>query len=378
MIKKSPVLSGSLTREQGHMNMVKKNILFSSAIGLCIGLGILTGPLATPVYAHIPLADIAQGDGDPTENIADIAIDEDVSETKNDADMENIAMITAEGDFLLPTYLLPTEQTEQPQNTDKKDEQTDRKISETQTVVTKTKTTTTTTTNSQQLPVYVVSKTTSENVALQEPSHPIADVPETKTVVEAQDDAIISETDEDTTIAISSDTVKAAKQEKKPILIPLAPLPTSDTTELALEKPTRKIVPSKYADNVLNAVSNNEPTEFIMPQEIRVSFYKNADNFSGQTLKWVKAFSTKVLNDPRLMVQVRVSKKSPKLQMRRLSVIKNALIGAGLSTHQMQFVASDRDVDSLVLRTIMKPENAYTIHQSQTKKRKSSPAQTKW
>ena len=75
--------------------MVKHKFFFTSAIGICMILGALC---AYPVCAEL-----AQGDGDPNET-AELLTDE-----KEDTAEDAVATITAEGDFLLPTYLLPVE-----------------------------------------------------------------------------------------------------------------------------------------------------------------------------------------------------------------------------------------------------------------------------
>ena len=174
------------------------------------------------------------------------------------------------------------------------------------------------------------------------------------------------------------ETVQKPAEETRPILIPLAELPKAAQKEPDIETPTRKIIPSEYADRMLSAVSANTRPDFIMPQEIKVSFYKDATAFSGQTIKWIKAFSLTALNDPRLIVQVRLSNCSPDIQYKRLQIVKNTLIGNGLSPHQIQIVTTNRPADSLILRTIEKPELArQSIRKSGSGKRVEKRT-TKW
>ncbi len=77
--------------------MVKHKFFFTSAIGICMILGALC---AYPVCAEL-----AQGDGDPNET-AELLTDE-----KEDTAEDAVATITAEGDFLLPTYIISSYET---------------------------------------------------------------------------------------------------------------------------------------------------------------------------------------------------------------------------------------------------------------------------
>ena len=100
--------------------MAKQQFLLSSAIGFGLSMGLLysTAPLAEITFDDYELA---QGDGDPQEtaleevsanNMNETAIEENIVSDSDDSE-ENVATITAEGDFLVPTYLLPVE--EEPQ-----------------------------------------------------------------------------------------------------------------------------------------------------------------------------------------------------------------------------------------------------------------------
>jgi hypothetical protein len=115
-----------------------------------------------------------------------------------------------------------------------------------------------------------------------------------------------------------------------------------------------------------------------MPQEIKVSFYENASHFSGQTIKWIKAFSVSAMNDPRLIVEVRLSTQNPSVQQKRLSIIQNTLVGNGLSPHQIQVIFTDRPADSLILRTALKPELAQVSGLNEKKGRRSQKQTMRW
>ena len=128
--------------------------------------------------------------------------------------------------------------------------------------------------------------------------------------------------------------------------------------DLSLPAPKYRVVSSVVADQVLADAQNNTKSSLLMPQDIKVTFYPNSAEFSGQTVKWIKVFSLQALNDPRYVVQVRLSTENPEVQQKRLYVIQRLFENSGLSTHQIVVDYVDRPADSLVLRLVEKPENA--------------------
>lgn len=389
--------------------MAKQTIFLHSTLGLCLSLSLLYPAVAT-ASSHVFDNEPAQGDGDPSEEI--LTESTDVKESVVDSD-EDVATITAEGDFLVPTYLLPVAE---------ENATTASNTEENVSVTTKITTTTTTTTTTQELPIYVVSETasTSDNTnkdkeekvdtdkktaeIIMEPV-PVVDVQDKTTTIDEQpaEPVKVKATTPQPSHNIGAgyqtptSLVKNKEQPKvskpiltpiaptinhstpsRPVLIPLAPLPKVAEPEPIVEPHVRKIIPSEYADKMLTALQDNKRPDFIMPQEIKVSFYKNASHFSGQTIKWIKAFSVSAMNDPRLIVQVRLSTQTPAIQQKRLSIIQNTLIGNGLSPHQIQVVFTDRPADSLVLRTITKPEDSQISIKSTKKVRKTQKQTTRW
>ena len=384
--------------------MVKQRIFLQSAIGLCFGLGLLCPSF---VMASVDVFDegMAQGDGDPAE---DILTETPIKDETVDVD-ENVATITAEGDFLVPTYLLPVAE-EGTQVASK----TDNNVSVKKTI------TTTTTTTTKEVPVYVVSASSSKTVDANSTvsseggeGAPVMDVhaqvtEENKIMAEAKKiepskqeggqkkasviahnigagyntpKPLVQNGVKSATLSVptppsvpiaptSSQTVQT-----RPVLIPLAPLPKMAEPEPVVEAHVRKIVPSQYADKMLTALEENKRPDFIMPQEIKVSFYENASHFSGQTIKWIKAFSVSAMNDPRLIVEVRLSTQNPSVQQKRLSIIQNTLLGNGLSPHQIRVVFTNRPADSLILRIMPKPE-LVQVSVSDTKKRQRGEKRT--
>ena len=391
--------------------MAKQKLFLHSTIGLCLSFSLLCPTLATassPLFDNEP----AQGDGDPSEEILTEAVTETETTAKEDAtdSDEDVATITAEGDFLVPTYLLPVaeENTAVASNTE-----------ENVSVTKKITTTTTTTTTTQELPIYVVSDTSNTDTTqndvdntkaaeviiepipaavvdvhtksaesvIEEPVKPVQVQQTTPALPHNIGSGYHTSTTsikkkEETKISVAPETPTAPAVDHsaptRPILIPLAPLPKVAEPEPILQPHVRKIVPSEYADKMLTALEDNKHPDFIMPQEIKVSFYKNASHFSGQTIKWIKAFSVNAMNDPRLIVQVRLSTQTPTIQQKRLSVIQNTLIGNGLSPHQIQVVFTERPADSLVLRTMTKPEHTQVSVKTTKTERRTKKQTTRW
>ena len=394
--------------------MAKQKLFLHSTIGLCLTFSLLYPALAT-ASSYLLDNEPAQGDGDPSEEtLNEITVTEKDDIADSD---EDVATITAEGDFLVPTYLLPVaeESAVAASNTE-----------ENVSVTKKITTTTTTTTTTQELPIYVVSDTsatsadtdTTQNKAdntdkvdtpetLVEPAPTVVvdvQVKPTQPIIEepvvpvkVQPTPPTPSHNIGTGYHTSTSSTKKKEETKiltvptkpvtpsvdhfepaRPILIPLAPLPKVAEPEPTVEPHIRKIVPSEYADKMLTALEDNKRPDFIMPQEIKVSFYKNASHFSGQTIKWIKAFSVSAMNDPRLIVQVRLSTQTPAIQQKRLSVIQNTLIGNGLSPHQIQVVFTERPADSLILRTIVKPEHTQVSVKTSKTGRRTQKQTTRW
>ena len=111
--------------------------------------------------------------------------------------------------------------------------------------------------------------------------------------------------DEISNILAGSETEKLAEIEtgkKKPLLLPLKGVKKpvkAESSDDFIPRPRLKTYSSVYADKVLEAAQTNQELPLIMPMDLKVSFYPNAADFSGQTIKWLKVFTHKALQDPR-------------------------------------------------------------------------------
>ena len=296
--------------------------------------------------------EVAQGDGDP----AEASVLEQLSAAKGAADDE-MATVTAEGDFVVPTYLLQTVE-DTPQE----------------------KTTAITTKTKKSLPVVRVNQTevtpVSEQMAVEKQltgstiqTQKIYNSAVTrkkekmhkKTTSVSKGLNLTASADDDINAILSGEmgdsSSVSSNGEKKKLLLPLKGTKTKVSAvenNLNMPKPMMNTYSSVYADKIIEAAKANEDLPLIMPMDLKVSFYPNATDFSGKTIKWIKAFSYKALQDPRYVIQVRLSKENPYLQQKRLYLVQKILSGTGLSSHQMVVDYVERPVDSLILRMVKK------------------------
>ena len=336
--------------------------LYTSIISIACLAGVSV--LSLPVWA----------DGEPeeltAENSGTLLPDEQGTLSE-----EAVATVTADGDFLLPTYLLPGE-TAQVERTTTVETIEDPALVSVEPIVIptdastpgetviRTKTTTVTNVLSPATPIVNVSRTVTQKAtpesAVKEPApeeKPVVKTPVVKAVVvpkPADDlDEIVAEVKKP---VVADDKPVRVHSAGGQLLIPLAAVPETEKTEPALPVKERVIVPSGYADYLTQQIRSGASVGFAMPHEMKITFYPKASAFSGQTLKWVRAFAWAALQDPRLVVEIRASCAEADLQDKRLALVKGVLQGVGLSSHQIIVNYTDRPVDTMLLRSIPKPE----------------------
>lgn len=168
---------------------------------------------------------------------------------------------------------------------------------------------------------------------------------------------------EETFEEITEKTMEIKKEKrtpkiKKSLLLPLSREIEEESAEEVEElkrddPPMRYVVPSRYADTILGLAGRRQvSSSFVMPKEIKVSFYPNNYALSGQAMKWIKAFSLGAIQDPSVVIDLRMSSKNPNLQEKRLKLIKQVLIQNGLSRHQLKVSWTSRGENSVMLRYV--------------------------
>lgn len=157
---------------------------------------------------------------------------------------------------------------------------------------------------------------------------------------------------------------------RQPLLLPLAPVQAEKTEAKPAAVTPVRVQPDKvfYIDYVLSVLDrvNNQPVTYSesddmvlrsIPQELKLNFLPNSADISTQSFKWIKAFSYHPKKSMADIVEVRMSSQDLELQSRRFALIKGALLSNGLSPRQIRFVLTDRDPDSIVLRNVkVQPE----------------------
>lgn len=357
--------------------MFKEKILLNSTLASLLGLSLL----CTSAVADSNIPELAQGDGDPAEVLPELPIEttlptepvlaeqntkESISEEsepivenelKQDEQFETaedaVATITAEGDFVVPTYLLPIEPATSAQ--DINDDEVEVVTTTVETITMPVLSQNASLAASKKIVVPVL-KTQEEVLSQINEGNGLNKIKEQEEVKVEIDEEPLSDN------AVIEDE-KSLAAPKKPLLLPLAPIKELKKDDIGQvdPRPQRRIIPSDYADQVVAALERNEKVPFIMPQEVKVTFYPNAVDFSGQTVKWIRAFSLAALSDPRLVVDVRISTQNPEIQAKRLPLVQNVLLSNGLSPHQIQITYADRPSDTLILRNIIKPEAYETV-----------------
>ncbi len=300
---------------------------------------------------------------------------------KSDSSDEAVATITAEGDFMVPTFLLPTADTEKNQNpnTVNRVEATEThtktvrelpvvKITQTELIPVREqmaverrltgKTTKTTQMYKEALARSqgISTPGTQKSKNAKNAKEADSNAADNKRTVDSQDGVLNN-------ILSGDDGAKGTpKVKKKKLLLPLKPLPpeAQPQEDLSGTEPLYTTYTSEMADKALSDAQNESSEPLLMPQDIKVTFYPNSAEFSGQTVKWIKVFSLQARRDPRYTIEIRLSRDNPLIQQKRLFVIQRILMNNGLSLHQIAIDYVNRPENSLILRMVRKEEDIQT------------------
>ncbi len=292
---------------------------------------------------------------------------------------EKIPTITAEGGFLLPTYVLPEADTKKVANTVAPvdtnnpwrgdDASSTPSSAQAADAIKIAGMTTASQPNVQQNQNVDTQLLKNIEKQYQDTTQLLADTAKRLAALESG----VNDLKEKNTQLVQTASVTPAAQEsvrRQPLLLPLAPVKTEKTTsQKAAIEPVR-VQPDKvlYIDYVLSvlervnnqAVNYSESDDLVLrsiPQELKLNFLPNSADISTQSFKWIKAFSYHPKKSMADVVEIRMSAKDLELQSRRFALIKGALLSNGLAPRQIRFVLTDRDPDSIVLRNVkVQPE----------------------
>ena len=107
------------------------------------------------------------------------------------------------------------------------------------------------------------------------------------------------------------------------------------------------------AKKVHKKVSKRASSVSIIPTEMRLSFQPGRAEISGQTLRWIQAFASKVAEDPGSSLEIRIDGSAgTELQQRRLNLLHNILMHKGVEYSKIHTVFTSRGPNSFILRTV--------------------------
>ena len=396
------------------MNHSKSLLVISTAISLVVGLGFSGNLNAKTLWLEEDdFKTVSQGDRDdlPTffEAEEELAMKEAAKnpqkETVKDQEMPTL---TAEGGFLLPTYVLPEAQGVAPEKVATVDNQNPwRKPPAKQAVPAQRNTRSGVAirgvspelpqSNGEKALLDNIEKQYQTTVALLEKTEKrlaslekdIENYSKNRKKVEAEEEQF--EEYECEEVVAEEDTKPRA-----PLLLPLAPIRTMETAKVSDDEDNEEpndIMMSQakkdYVDYILEAIDRSKARKFnpsqsdemilrSIPKEMRISFLPGSADLSSQAFKWVKVFSYNPQRTVGSAVEVRLSPRDLDLQSRRFALIKGALLSNGLTPRQIRFVFTDRDCDSVVLRNIQLPETQEFLYQTGKNGKISQQIIQKW
>lgn len=270
---------------------------------------------------------IARADGEVVETTL---LPDEWGEPADDA----VAVVTADGDFLLPTYAIPDDITD---------------IPETPMALTPAE--------QEDAAAPVQMPPVAAPVAEQKPEPRVA---ATKPAG-AQPQPVGAAQPTTPLLLGTGDAPAPAAAEKKSVLVKLGESQPLPPREEKIPSRVRPVVPSDMADRVIAGIKAGRPAPMTMPSEMKITFYPKVAEFSGTTVKWIKAFALKALQDPNTIILIRASATDKSLQTTRARLIIQTLRSAGLSTHQIRMAFVDRPTDTIVLQVLPKPEQTRIV-----------------
>ncbi len=155
----------------------------------------------------------------------------------------------------------------------------------------------------------------------------------------------------------------------KKLLIPLSPIEKEIVPEVDVDTSPFPPAPQKeYVDYVLQVLEQVKPVEQdeqidpqlvldTLPSEMKIHFSPGSSQLSTQSYKWIKALAFLAKDRPQQVLEIRLSNDDLELQSRRFVLLKNLLTSTGIIPYQIRFALTDRNPDSVVIRSIEKAED---------------------
>ena len=126
--------------------------------------------------------------------------------------------------------------------------------------------------------------------------------------------------------------------------------PTQTKTTTTNKKQTTQNIGDFY--EALQNTKKDYIKNNIVPTELKLSFNKGRAEISGQTLRWLKAFSEKSLKD-NYQLQVRLDGSAPaELQKKRLNLLYTIFTNHGVNIDNVDTAFSNVEPNTFIIRTI--------------------------
>lgn len=125
---------------------------------------------------------------------------------------------------------------------------------------------------------------------------------------------------------------------------------TTQTTTTNKEQQEKDNFVSFY--QTLQDTTQEYEREKIMPSELKLSFRPDRAEISGQTLRWIKAFSEKT-KDSKTFLQVRLDASAPiELQKKRLNLLYSIFMNNGVNLDKIDTIFSLTEPNSFIIRIL--------------------------
>jgi hypothetical protein len=102
----------------------------------------------------------------------------------------------------------------------------------------------------------------------------------------------------------------------------------------------------------MQEIDKQHKNKKITPSELRLSFNSGRAEISGQTLRWLKAFSEKAISEG-LTIQIRLdASASTDLQRKRLGLLYTIFTSNGIDIDTIDTAFTNIESDTFIIRTI--------------------------
>ena len=137
-------------------------------------------------------------------------------------------------------------------------------------------------------------------------------------------------------------------------------MPSYSSNETPKEKATEQATnnTNREKDNFVTFYQTLQDTtsklekEKILPSELKLSFRPERAEISGQTLRWIKAFSEKT-TDSKTFLQVRIDASAPlELQKKRLNLLYSIFMNNGVDLDKIDTVFSLTEPNTFIIRIL--------------------------